>query len=107
MSEPDDFDALLKARFEREHQHVPVGPFVAATMRRIRIESRITAGVRTVVQAAVLVALILASPWLIAGAARLNAALGSSLAWVTGLPGAWLLGGLAAAALLALRARSR
>ena len=84
MSDPDDFDSLLKQRFEREHQHVPADPFVAATIQRIRIERRQAAGWRTALYAAALVAAVIASPWMIAGAARLNALLESSLAWTTG-----------------------
>jgi hypothetical protein len=107
MSEPDDFDALLKERFDREHQHVPAELFIAATTRRMRAESRYAQGVRTAMRVAALVAAVLASPWLIAGAARLNAALESSFAWTAGLPGTWVLGVLVAAAVLWSRVRSR
>ena len=62
---------------------------------------------RTGLRAAALLAAILASPWLIAGATRLNAALESSLAWTAGLPGAWVLAVLVAAAVLISRVRSR
>jgi hypothetical protein len=107
MSEPDDFDLLLKERFDREHQHVPAEPFIAATTRRIRAENRYAAGVRTATWVAALVAAVLASPWLIAGAARLNAALASSFAWTAGLPGMWMLGVLAVVVVLWSRVRSR
>jgi hypothetical protein len=107
MNEPDDFDVLLKAQFDREHRHLPAEPFIAATTRRMRAESRYAAGVRTALRVAALVAAVLASPWLIAGAARLNAALESSFAWTAGLPGTWMLGVLVAAAVLWSRARSR
>ena len=107
MSDPADFDALLKARFDREHQHVPADPFIAHTTRRLRAERQFQAGLRIAVYVAALVAVILASPWLIAGAARLNAVLGSSLAWAAGLPGAWALGMLAVAVLVVSRVRSR
>lgn len=107
MNEPDSLDALLKARFDREHQHMPAEPFIAVTTRRMRAENRLAVVVRTGMRIAALVAAVLASPWLIAGAARLNAALESSLAWTAGLPGAWVLGVLAAAALLVSRLRSR
>ncbi len=105
MSEPDDFDVLLKERFDREHQHVPAEPFIAATTRRMRAESRLAGGVRTGMRVAALVVAVLASPWLIAGAARLNAALESSFAWTAGLPGAWLLGVLVVGALVVSRLR--
>ncbi len=107
MSEPEGFDVLLKERFDREHQQVPAQPFIAATTRRMRAESRYAVGVRTVIRVAALVAAVLASPWLIAGAARLNAALESSFTWTAGLPGTWMLGVLAVAVVLWSRARSR
>ena len=107
MNEADGFDVLLKERFEREHQHVPAEPFIAATTRRMRAESRLAMGVRTGMRIAALVAVVLASPWLIAAAARLNAALESSFAWTAGLPGAWVLGVVAAGALLWSRLRAR
>jgi hypothetical protein len=107
MSEPEGFDVLLKERFDREHQHVPAEPFIAATTRRMRAESRYAVGVRTAMRVAALVAAVLASPWLIAGAGRLNAALESSFAFTADLPGAWIIGVLAAGALLVSRLRSR
>ena len=107
MSDPDDFDALLAERFRREHQHIPDEPFVAAAVHRIRFEQRVAARIRTALRIAVLLAAIIASPWLIEGATRLNAALASSLAWTAALPGAWMLGGLAIAAVLIARVRSR
>ena len=54
-----------------------------------------------------LVVLVAASPWLIAGAERLNAALDSSLARALEFPGAWILGLGVAAAAVAVRLRSR
>lgn len=106
MSEPDEFDALLKQRFDREHQHIPAEPFIAATALRIRTARRRLLGVRAALQAMAPVTAVIASPWLIAGATRLNAALESSLAWVPGLPGAWVLGALAVVVVLARRARN-
>ena len=107
MSDPDDIDALLAERFRREHQCIPADPFVTAAMHRIRFEQRVAARIRTVLRVAVLLAAVIASPWLIQGATRLNAALASSLAWTAGLSGAWLLGALAIAAVLLSRLRSR
>ena len=107
MSEPEMLDALLKARFDREHQQVPADPFIGIAWRRIRTERRSMAVVRIGVQVAVLVAVILASPWLIAGASRFNAALSSSVAWATGLPGTWVLGVVAICVLVVSRVRSR
>lgn len=107
MSEQDDFDALLKARFDREHQHVPADPFVANAMRRIGARQRLRSGVLMGLYAAAVFAAIIASPWLIAFAARLNAALASSLAWAAGLPGVWIVGVLAVTTLVVQRVRSR
>lgn len=107
MSDPDDFEALLRERFAGEHRQVAADPFVAATLRKIRTERRYRAGLRTALYGAGLVAAVLASPWLIAGASRLNAALEFSLSWAAGLPGAWVLGVFAAAAVLVSRARGR
>ena len=105
MTEHDELDALLKARFDSEHQHVPEEPFIGNAMRRIRGEQRLVAGLRTGFYAAALIAVIVASPWLITGAARLNAALGSSFAWAAGLPGVWVLGVFALVVLMVQRVR--
>jgi hypothetical protein len=107
MSESDDFDALLKQRFDREHQQVPADPFVAATLRRIRTDHRQKEGVRIALRAAAVLAAIVASPWLITGATRLNAALEATLSWTAALPGAWVVAALAVAAVLVSRVRSR
>lgn len=101
MSDQDDFDEGLAASFGQEHRHVPADAFVAATMRKVRAARRRKVLVRFGLRVAVLVAAVAASPWLTAGAARLNAALESSLAWIPGLPGAWLLGVLAVVAVAA------
>ena len=58
-------------------------------------------------RAAALVAAVIASPWLIAGVARLNAALDSSLTWAMGQFGTWVLGALAVLVVLATRVRRR
>src|SRR5688572_8728803 len=106
MSDPDGFDARLAAHFEQEHRHVPADPFVATTMRKVRAGRRREEVLRTGLRVAVLVAIVAASPWMIAGVARLNAGLESSLSWTMGQPGAWVLGALALL-VLATRARSR
>jgi hypothetical protein len=107
MSDPDDFDARLAARFEAEHLQVPADSFVATTMRTVRAERRRRDVMRAGLRVAVLVAVIVASPWLIAGVAHLNAALESSLNWAMGQPGVWALGALAALVVLAKRVRGR
>lgn len=81
MSDPDGFDALLAQRFEHEHAHVSAEPFVAATMQQIRIQQRQSARLRNALRIAAVVAAVAASPWLIAGATRLNNAVESSFAW--------------------------
>jgi hypothetical protein len=108
MSDQDGFDARLAARFEREHRHVSADAFVASTMRKIRAGRRRREVVHVGLKAAALVAAVIASPWLIAGAALLNAALEAALAWAMGGQfGSWVLGTLALAVVLAMRARSR
>jgi hypothetical protein len=107
MSDQDGFDARLAARFEQEHRHVPADAFVAATMRKVRAGRRRRQAMRVGLRAAALVAAIAGSPWLIAGSARLNAALQSSFTWTLGLPVAWVLGVLAIVAVVAMRVRGR
>lgn len=99
-------DPQLAALFEREHQHLPAEPFVGATMIAIRNQRRALAVMRNSLRVVVLVLLVVASPWLISGAASLNAALESSLAWAGDTAG-WALALLAAGTVLALRLRSR
>jgi len=106
MNESGEFDALLKARFDREHGHVPADAFVAAVWRKIRAERRFASGLRMVLGAAALVTAVVASPWLIAGARWITDRVDASLAWTYGLPGAWMLGVAAAAVLLFARVRN-
>ncbi|MBC8025004.1 MAG: hypothetical protein H7Y89_03350 [Steroidobacteraceae bacterium] len=108
MSDQDGFDARLAAHFEREHSHVSADSFVATTMRKIRAERRRREVMDVGLRAVALVAAVVASPWLIAGVARLNAAFESSLTWAMGGQyGAWVLGALAVVVVLAMRVRSR
>jgi hypothetical protein len=95
LKERDGFDARLAARFEQERASVPADPFVGTTMQRVRAGRRREAVTRAGLRVSALIAVVAASPWLITGVARLNAALESSLSWATGLPGAWFLGALA------------
>jgi Na+/melibiose symporter-like transporter len=107
MRDSDDpFDALLAARFEREHPHVPEDAFVATTMANIRNQRRALAAMRTAMRIAALVILVIASPWLITGAAKLNQTLEASLVWAASTAG-WALALLAAGAVLAMRVRGR
>jgi hypothetical protein len=107
MSDQDGFDTRLATRFEQEHRHVPADAFVAATMQKVRAGRRRREVVRIGLRVAVLAAAVALSPWLIAGATRLNAALESSLTGSMGLPGAWVLGLSAVVVVLATRARRR
>jgi len=107
MSEQDGFDARLAGHFEREHRHVPADAFVAAAMRKVRAGRRRRDFIRVGLRIAVPVAAVVASPWLIAGVARLNAALGSFLSSAAGQFGAWVVGALVLFVVLAMRLRSR
>lgn len=107
MSDQDSFDARLAAHFEQANGHVPADAFVAATMQKVRVGRRRAEVMRLGLRCAALVVVIALSPWLIAGAARLNAALESSLTWTMALPGAWMLGVLAIVVVVVLRVRDR
>ncbi len=107
MSDQNEFDTRLAAHFEREHRQVPADAFVAATMGMVRAGRRRRVVMQAGLRGAAIVAVVAASPWLIAGVERLNAALDSSLTWATGQHGAWVLGGLAVLVVLATRVRSR
>jgi hypothetical protein len=107
MSDHDDFDARLAAQFEQERASVPADSFVATTMRKVRAGRRRREFMRVGSRVAALAAAVVVSPWLIAGAAYLNAALESSLNWATGQLGGWVLGALAVVVVLAIRVRSR
>ena len=89
MSDQDGFDARLAAHFEQEHRHVSADTFVATTMRKVRAGRRRREVTHVGLRVAALVAAVMASPWLIAGVTRLNAALDSSLTSDPGQLGAW------------------
>ena len=105
MSEQDGFDPRLAAQFEQEHRQVPGDAFVASTMGEVRAARRRKAVMRVGWRAAVLLAAIAGSPWLIAAGARLNALLESSFPWTLGMPIAWLLGALTIVVVIAMRIR--
>lgn len=107
MSDQDGFDARLVARFEQEHRHVPADTFVAGTMRKIRAARGRRGVIHVGLRVVALGAAVVASPWLIAGIAHVNATLASSLTWAIGERGAWVLGALVALVLLSMRLRSR
>jgi hypothetical protein len=108
MSDQDGFDARLAAHFEQAHRHVPDDSFVVTTMRRVRTRRRGREVMRAGVGAAAVGAVVVASPWLIAGVARLNAALEASLEWaIGGQYGGWVLSAMAVVVMLAMRVRSR
>ena len=107
MSNHDDFDARLAAHFEREHRQLPAEAFIADTMRKVRAGRQRREFMRVGWRVGALGAAVVASPWLIAGAERLNVALESSLDWAAGQSGPWVLGGLAVLVVMAVRVRSR
>lgn len=104
MNDHDDqFDARLAELFRREHTHVPAEPFATATLRAIAADHR-RAGLRkTLLQAAGLIVLILASPRLIDASiwisARLDELFASASTW---LASPFVLAGVALAALVVL-----
>ena len=72
-------DPGLEALFRRTHAGRPDESFVAATMRRVAVEkSRRRLG-RRLVEAAVLIGIVAASPWLIDASVRLSALLDTGL----------------------------
>ncbi len=107
MSDQDSFDARLASLFEQEHRQVPPDPFVATTMQKVRDGRRRAEVLRIGMRVAALVAAAVASPWLIDGVSRLNAALETSFTWTLGLPASWVVGALVALVVLVRRARSR
>jgi hypothetical protein len=107
MSDQDGFDAQLASHFEQAHSHVPADAFVAVTMQKVRAGRRRAEVMHAGLRVAALVAAIVLSPWLIAGAVRLNAVLESSLTWVMALPGAWIAGVGAIVVVVAMRVSGR
>ena len=107
MSDHDDFDAKLAAHFEQAHRQIPGDAFVGTTMRKVRDGRRRREFMRVGLRLAVPVAAVVASPWLIAGVARLNAVLESFLSSYPGQFGAWALGALVVFVILLTRVRSR
>jgi hypothetical protein len=102
-----EFDTVLATRFRREHAQLPEQPFVAATLQGVRAMQRRAARLRFALTIAALAAVMVASPWLIAGSAWLNSALESSLNWTAALPRTWMVGAGALALGVALAAGMR
>jgi hypothetical protein len=101
MNESDhSHDPRLEALFAREHTHLSAEPFLTAMLARVAAERRRAAVQRRVLQAAGLIALIFASPRLIAGSAWLS----TQLDEVFALTAAWLAtpGGMAAGVVVAV-----
>lgn len=107
MSNQDDFDTWLAARFEEERGRIPDDALVAATMREVRAARRRKEAMRVGWRVAALVAVIAGSPWLIEGGSRVSEAMESFHAWTLGHPGIWIPGILAITAVVAMRVRSR
>jgi len=108
----DDFDPGLEALFLKEHRQVPAEPFVGATLRRVASRRRLVRHFKRVLLAAVLIAVIVASPWLIEASVIVSAALDAAFAAVSswletpGGAGAAILVGVVLAVLFRLRVRS-
>jgi len=81
-SQPE-FDPTLAARFRGEHAQVPDEPFVRSTLQRVAAARSRSTAVRRVMQAAALVAVIAASPWLIRGSVLLSDAMEQSFVWAS------------------------
>lgn len=103
MTEQNHFDERLAGHFKQQHAHLPGDAFVADTLRKVQATRRRTGALRLGVRVAVLAVVVAASPWLIAGAARLNTVLDASLSQAAGLPVALGLGVLVVVALSAMR----
>lgn len=111
MNDPtNDLDPALEALFRREHTHVAEQPFVAATLTLVAAERGRAAFARRALQAAALIVVIAASPWLIDGSALLSSSLDSlfarASAWLA-TPGGVAAAAVAAVAVVAVRARWR
>lgn len=102
----DGFDSRLETLFRREHTRIPAEPFVGATKKRIAAERSRENLIQRLVQAAVLVVVIVASPWLIDASVLASAALEEVFAlvsaWLETTPGATIVAILFGAVLLTL-----
>lgn len=100
-----EIDPALETRFRNEHTHIRDEPFVSATLRRVAAERARSAVTRRVLQAGVLIAVIVASPWLIEGSALLSSVLDRGFArasqWLS-TPAGMALGAIAGIALVVL-----
>lgn len=96
----DSDDDMLEARFRREHTQIDSEPFVRLTLARIARERTQVVLIRRTLRALALIAVIVASPWLIAASVQLSALLDETF----DLASAWLAtpAGTAAATLAAL-----
>jgi len=72
-------DPGLEALFRRTHAGQPDETFVAATMRRVAVEKARRRLGRRLVEAAGLIGIVAASPWLIDASVRLSALLDAGL----------------------------
>ena len=82
-----DFDTSLAARFRSEHTQLPAEPFVGGTLQRVATERVRAKVVRYGLQAAVLVAVACASPWLIKASTLLSSGLDGLFAKASALVG--------------------
>ena len=76
MTDPlHESDPALEARFRSEHTHIPDEPFVSATLKRVAAERARSVMTRHLLKAGALIAVIVASRWLIEGSVLLSEAL--------------------------------
>ena len=75
MDSTEHNDPRLHALFEREHTRLADEPFLAATLRRIAAERTRRSVMRRVLLGLALLAVVGASPWLIAASVSMSAQL--------------------------------
>jgi hypothetical protein len=92
-----DFDIELAAQFRSEHTHLRAEPFVSTTLHRVAAERMRTTVVKYALQAAALLAVAWASPWLIEASTLLSNELDGLFAKASALLGTPI--GMLAAAL--------
>jgi len=80
-----EFDTTLAERFRNEHTHIATEPFVSNTLSRVATERTRATAFRYAIQAALLIAVIWASPWLIKASALLSSGLDDLFAKLTEL----------------------
>jgi hypothetical protein len=80
-----DFDITLAERFRSEHTHISAEPFVGNTLKLVATERARVHTIRNVMQAALLIGMIWASPWIIKASSLLSSTLDSLFAKLSAL----------------------